>query len=178
MAAHWATEAVHVVPVFGESGALLEHKVFTWFYNVPLTLRGRMGRRAEARSSKPSRLWHALPLGAIGATALLSTQYYYGQRIGHVPTLAEIWWAMLALPLLCGSIATLSAGGATLGGRMIGATLCGACTGVLFSLSAFGIAGWVASPVEIFAGTVWVVFILAVLSPIGALLTELVLPEP
>jgi len=25
MAVHWATSAVHIVPVFGESGALLEH---------------------------------------------------------------------------------------------------------------------------------------------------------
>jgi hypothetical protein len=178
MAAHWATDAVHIVPVFGENGALLEHKVFTWFYNVPLTIRGRMRRRAESRSVLPSRLWHVLPVGAIGAAALLSTQYYYGQRIGHVPTLAEIWWAMLALPLLCGSVATLGAGGAALSRRIIGATLCGVFTGVLFSLSAFGFAGWVSSPVEIFAGTVWVVFILSVLSPIGAAITELVLPEP
>jgi hypothetical protein len=178
MAAHWATEAVHVVPVFGENGALLEHKVFTWFYNVPLTLRGRMRRRAEFRSAKPSRLWHALPLGALGAATLISTQYFYGQQIGHVPTLAEIWWAMLALPLLCGSIITLSAGGATLGQRIIGATLFGVFTGIFFSTSAFWLAGWVSSPVEIVAGTVWVVFILAVLSPIGALATELVLPEP
>ncbi len=178
MAAHWATEAVHIVPVFGENGALLEHKVFTWFYNVPLTLRGRMRRRAEDQSNSPSRIWHVIPLAAIGASALISTQYYYGQRIGHVPTLAEIWWAMLMLPLLCGSIATLSAGGATLGRRLIGATLCGVFTGVFFSLTAFGIAGWVSTPVEIVAGTVWVVFILSVLSPIGALVTELVLPEP
>ena len=33
MAAHWATDAVHIVPVFGERGALLEHWVFCLFYN-------------------------------------------------------------------------------------------------------------------------------------------------
>jgi hypothetical protein len=42
MAGHWATEAVHVVPVFGERGALLEHKIFNLFYNWPLTIRRRM----------------------------------------------------------------------------------------------------------------------------------------
>jgi hypothetical protein len=42
MAAHWATEAVHIVPVFGERGALLEHWVFCLFYNWPLTIRRRM----------------------------------------------------------------------------------------------------------------------------------------
>ncbi len=36
MAGHWATEAVHIVPVFGERGAWLEHAVFDAFYNYPL----------------------------------------------------------------------------------------------------------------------------------------------
>jgi hypothetical protein len=178
MAAHWATEAVHVVPVFGENGALLEHKVFTWFYNVPLTLRGRMRRRAEQRAVKPSRLWHSLPLGVLGAAALVSTHYYYGQHIGSAPTIGDIWWAMLALPLLCGSVVTLSAGGATLGKRIIGATLSGVFAGLLFSVGALWLAGWTATPGGIIAGTVWKVFILAVLAPIGALATEITLPEP
>jgi hypothetical protein len=177
MAAHWATEAVHVVPVFGENGALLEHKVFTWFYNVPLTLRGRMRRRAEFRAEKPARIWHSLPLGLLGASALVSTHYYYGQHTGTVPTLGNIWWAMLALPLLCGSVVTLSAGGATLGKRMIGATLCGVFAGFLFSIGALWFAGWTATTGEMVAGTVWKVFILAVISPIGTILTEISLPE-
>ncbi len=48
MAAHWATEAVHIVPVFGERGALLEHWVFCLFYNWPLTIRRKMRRRRQA----------------------------------------------------------------------------------------------------------------------------------
>jgi hypothetical protein len=47
MAAHWATEAVHIVPVFGERGALLEHWVFYLFYNWPLTIRRKMRKRAK-----------------------------------------------------------------------------------------------------------------------------------
>lgn len=47
MAAHWATEAVHIVPVFGERGALLERWVFCLFYNWPLTIRRRMRKRAK-----------------------------------------------------------------------------------------------------------------------------------
>jgi hypothetical protein len=46
MAAHWATEAVHIVPVFGERGALLEHWVFYLFYNWPLTIRRKMRKKA------------------------------------------------------------------------------------------------------------------------------------
>jgi hypothetical protein len=54
MAGHWATEAVHAVPVFGERGALLEHSVFNLFYNWPLTIRRRMQKRIEWRT-----IWRA-----------------------------------------------------------------------------------------------------------------------
>ena len=178
MAAHWATEAVHIVPVFGENGALLEHKVFTWFYNVPLTLRGRMNRRTQIRSSKPSRIFHALPL-AIGAAAVLAgTQYYFGQHIGRFPTLGNHWWAMLLVALLFGSLATLSAGGAALGKRVIGAALCGVATGVFFLLASQSLAGWIVPPDRVLSGTVWLVFALTVFAPIGAIVTEVSLPEP
>lgn len=35
MASRWATEATHIIPVFGEQGALLEHWVFDIFFNIP-----------------------------------------------------------------------------------------------------------------------------------------------
>lgn len=35
MASRWATNMVHVVPVFGEKGALMEHWVFDTFFNRP-----------------------------------------------------------------------------------------------------------------------------------------------
>jgi hypothetical protein len=35
MAGRWATSAVHIIPVFGEKGALVEHMVFDGFFNVP-----------------------------------------------------------------------------------------------------------------------------------------------
>ena len=35
MASRWATDAVHIVPVFGEKGALFEHFVFDMFFNYP-----------------------------------------------------------------------------------------------------------------------------------------------
>ena len=178
MAAYWATEAVHVVPVFGENGALLEHKVFTWFYNVPLTLRGRMRRRAEKRSEKRSRLWHVLPLAAAAAALLAVTQISFGPYTGNIPTLGNHWWAMLLVPLLFGSLTTLGAGGAALGKRVAGAALCGVATGAFFSLVAANLSSWVATPGGFVAGTVWLVFTLTIFSPIGALVTELNLPEP
>ncbi|UCF93684.1 MAG: hypothetical protein JSW39_05860, partial [Desulfobacterales bacterium] len=54
MAGHWATEAAHMVPVFGERGALLEHGVFNLFYNWPLTIRRRMRLRSQLRAGMES----------------------------------------------------------------------------------------------------------------------------
>lgn len=44
MASRWATSSVHIVPVFGEKGALLEHMVFDAFFNL-LRIAGRHMRR-------------------------------------------------------------------------------------------------------------------------------------
>ena len=49
MAGRWATGAVHVVPVFGEHGALLEHTVFDLFFNVPLTWRRKWQERRDRK---------------------------------------------------------------------------------------------------------------------------------
>ena len=38
LAGRWTKNTVHIVPVFGESGALLEHGVFDLFFNLPLSL--------------------------------------------------------------------------------------------------------------------------------------------
>ncbi len=39
MGGRWSTKMVHVVPVFGERGGLLEHFVFDLFFNMPISLR-------------------------------------------------------------------------------------------------------------------------------------------
>jgi len=46
MAGRWATRMVRLVPVFGESGALLEHWIFDTFFNVPLSIKRRLSRGA------------------------------------------------------------------------------------------------------------------------------------
>jgi hypothetical protein len=45
MAGRWAKSIVHVVPVFGESGGLLEHFVFDVFFNLPLTIKRGFKKR-------------------------------------------------------------------------------------------------------------------------------------
>jgi len=47
LTSHWVTSVVRIVPVFGESGALLEHMVFDLCVNIPLSVRRRcQGERA------------------------------------------------------------------------------------------------------------------------------------
>jgi len=38
MAGSWATKAAHVIPVFGEKGALIEHLVWDGFFNLPISV--------------------------------------------------------------------------------------------------------------------------------------------
>jgi hypothetical protein len=178
MAAYWATNAVHIVPVFGENGALLEHKVFTLFYNVPLTLRGRMRRRAELREALPARRWHLLPVAVVGAAVLAATAYLLSRSLGQMPELSDIWWCMLLTPLICGSLFTLLAGGVAFGGRVVGAVFCGIATGLLFAVATYGLTGWEMPLGQFAAGAVWRLFIAGVLAPIGAIVTEICLPEP
>jgi hypothetical protein len=52
MAGRWATHLVRSVPVFGERGALLEHKVFDMFFNIPVSLRAGWRRRRMRRLAR------------------------------------------------------------------------------------------------------------------------------
>ncbi|UCE54407.1 MAG: hypothetical protein JSV31_02900, partial [Desulfobacterales bacterium] len=179
MAGHWATEAVHVVPVFGERGALLEHSVFNLFYNWPLTIRRRMRKRSEWRATLKPRYWHILLCAITGPAIFMLADFVHYMRFGELPSSWTMWPLAVIVPLLCGSAVTLGAGGASLWKRIISAAGCGACVGVLYS---------VISPVfsyptpidigEIAINCVWRVFVFTILSIIGALLTELKLPEP
>jgi len=45
MAGRWATSIVHIIPVFGERGALLEHWVFDLFFNVPISIRRKFKKK-------------------------------------------------------------------------------------------------------------------------------------
>ncbi|MGA1839309.1 MAG: hypothetical protein ACMUIU_01680 [bacterium] len=179
MAAHWATEAVHIVPVFGERGALLEHGVFCLFYNWPLTIRRRMRTRAEIRTSIQPRYWHIILCSIIGAGIFGIVDFVYLASFGKLPGLNEVWWLSMLLPFICGSIATLGSGGAHLSKRIIGAALCGVVMGVFYTaISAFLGYGGILGASDIVISGVWRIFLFTIFSAIGAILTELKLPEP
>jgi len=179
MAAHWATEAVHIVPVFGERGALMEHWVFNLFYNWPLTIRRRMRLRAELRASQKPRYWH-IPLCVLGGAGVLGLfDATFFARADRLPTLKELWWLVAAVPLFCGVLTSLGSGGATLGRRVIAAATAGGLTALVATL----ISIWVsrtgeAAQVHLLALAAWRVFILTILATVGAIGSELTLPEP
>ena len=173
MSAHWSTEAVHVVPIFGEQGALLEHWVFCLFYNWPLTIRRRMRKRAEARASIKPRYWHVGLCAAATAAIFLLTDFIYRGNFGELPGLRDIWPLVVLAPLICGAAVTLGFGGAALGKRIAGAAVCGVLSGLLYT----AVSVIFSSDGGILAGGIWRVFIFAILATIGAIVTELKLPE-
>jgi hypothetical protein len=179
MAGHWANESVHIVPVFGESGALLEHWVFCLFYNLPLTVRRRIRKRGLLRASMAKRYWH-IPLCAVGAAGIFGiTDFIYLGNVGTLPDLKTIWWLCLCVPMLCGAVVTLGCGGVSLGKRFVGAAVCGVAVGVLYSLvSAFLGPGGDVWGGGIFTNLMWRIFVFSIFSVFGAMLTELKLPDP
>jgi hypothetical protein len=178
MAAHWATDAVHIVPVFGERGALLEHGVFSLFYNRPLTIRRRMKKRSEMRALLPPRYWHIVLCAISGAGILGIGDAFYLRYVGNLPGLVEIWWLALLVPVFCGTLVTLGAGGAVMWKRVTGGAGCGVILGVLYTALPV-ILGY---SVDMGIGTLalngaWRIFIFTLLSTAGVLLTEIGLPE-
>jgi hypothetical protein len=178
MAGHWATDACHIVPVFGEHGALLEHKVFTLFYNWPLTIKRRVGIRTEKRKSLASRVWHAPLLATMAALALTGFEYWHHQKFGELPLLKESWFAFIPLALLLGKSITVWAGGLALGKRFAAAAVGGLIMALFNSLGFYALEinllGESSFPVSL---TLWSLFLFTLTSTVAAILTEIFLPE-
>jgi GNAT superfamily N-acetyltransferase len=135
MAGHWATGAAHIVPVFGERGALLEHAVFDTFFNYPLSVRRRMRQRKEMRSGLKPRYWHVPLCIFSGALLLVSIDLAYFKLFGHIPRFGSIWWLALWPPIFVAAAAASWARGAVLLKRILLGIICGALTGFLYGVS-------------------------------------------
>ena len=85
------------------------------------------------------------------------------------------WWLVVLVPqaLVCGAVVTLGCGGAALGKRIAAAAVCGVLVGALHTAvsATLGYEG------SIGASGVWWMFIFAILATIGAVVTEIKLPE-
>jgi hypothetical protein len=130
MAGHWATEAVHIVPVFGERGAWLEHAVFDAFYNYPLSLGIRIRQRDERAAKTKSRAW-AIPLaGLIGTGLLTALDYLFVRSAGRLPILKDVWWAAFLVPVGAGLLASLWSRRKKMGKRIAAGITAGALVGL------------------------------------------------
>jgi hypothetical protein len=178
MAGHWATEIVHIVPVFGEKGALLEHWIFCLFYNWPLTIRRRMARRAEIRSTLRPRYWHAIFCALISALIFAAADFLYLNKYNEMPGLSGIWWLVMLVPLVCGMAVTLGCSGAKLWKRIVTAAVAGASIGILAAVAAAVISRGQISASSVITQCAMHSFVSTLLSVIGAIVTELVLPDP
>jgi hypothetical protein len=130
MAGHWATEAVHIVPVFGERGAWLEHAVFDAFYNFPLSLGIRIRKRDELATAKKPRIW-AVPLAVLIGTGFAAlVDLLFVRSAGRVPILKDVWWAAFLAPVAAGFLASLWSRRRSMGKRMAAGILAGALVGL------------------------------------------------
>ena len=185
MAGHWATGAAHIVPVFGEHGALLEHAVFGRFYNWPLTIRRRMKTIFEHRKSLAVRRWHVLPVAVAGTGAFALSEWVCLQIWGSLPGILDVWPVLIVLPMLVGAAVTRWAGSATLTARALYAMICGLITGlgaaavhVWIHMSQTGRASFGAVIETLADNTTWGVLLFALLAVVGAVIYEIKQPLP
>jgi hypothetical protein len=182
MAGHWSTGAVHIVPVFGERGAWLEHVVFDMFYNYPLSLGIRIKQRdARAAKTKP-RTW-AIPLAVLLGTGLLALlDFLFVRSAGRVPILKDVWWAAFIVPIAAGFLASLWSRRKKMGKRVAAGITAGALVGLCYGVvntflsplfpDLAAEAGPVALNGALALTVLWKIFIFALLAIPGALLAE------
>jgi len=182
MAGHWATEAVHIVPVFGERGAWLEHAVFDAFYNYPLSLGIRIRKRDELAAAGRPRWW-AMPLAGIIGTAFVTlVDLLFVRSAGRVPVLKDVWWVAFLAPIGAGFLASLWSQRKKMGKRVAAGIMAGALVGLAYGLvnafltplfpglaSAAGAAAAGGAPV---LGILWKTFIFALLAIPGSFIAE------
>ena len=178
MAAHFATEATHIVPVFGERGALLEHWVFRVFYNWPLTIKRRMRKISQLRESLRPRYWHAALCVAAAAVIFALVDAHWLSNTGRLPRLGQIWWLAGIVSLVCGAMVTLGCGGAELWRRVFATAVTGVVLALLYTVISMIIGGGRVAVGDIVIQGRWRVLVFAVLATVGALAAELSQPDP
>lgn len=173
MAGFWATRTVRFVPVFGESGALLEHKIFTLFYNVPLTIRRKMVERAERRKLQRPRLWHAVFVVLVFAGLGGYSEYLSVLRFESGHGLRQMAPMLIAAGFLGGILVNTGSGGASSSQRMMLVLVSGISIGVLIAAISSALNVHVLStPILLLSNIFWCSFIVGLLSVVGAVVAE------
>ena len=186
MAGHWATEAVHVVPVFGERGAWLEHAVFDAFYNYPLSLGIRIRRRDELAAAGKPRRW-AVPAAALAGGAFTGfVELLFVRSSGQAAALKDVWWAVFPAALAAGFLAALWSRRPKMGKRIAAGITAGALVGLIYGLvntylspSFPGFAAQAAAAADpVWLPILWKTFVFALLGIPGAFVAETRPPRP
>jgi hypothetical protein len=177
MAVHWATGAVHIMPVFGEPGALMEHSVFGFFYNWPLTIRSRVARRERQRATHPPRRWHIAVWAVAGAAVMGAAEYLFLSSNHALPTLKDMVWLMIVVSFFTGMAVTLGCGGATLQKRIVSTAIAGVTMGILASGTSLCLGTTQTEVMHLLSGFIWRIFIFTLFAVISAVLTEVFLQD-
>jgi hypothetical protein len=185
MAGNFATNIVHVIPVFGEQGAVLEHAAFDLFFNYPLTVRRRIPLRNRVRALHKPRYWH-VPVATVactGAFAALTVGWH--AMFGSYPSITKIWWATFLIPLLAGRWVLKHGGGCPSTKRIFSAIGCGLLMGLLTGLAHAWIIGTFSSGAPATNSLKWTVqvvswrmFAFTLFAVIGAVIAEVCPREP
>ncbi len=180
MAGHWATGAVHIVPVFGERGAWLEHTVFDLFYNYPLSLRKRIRRRDERNSRRRVRNWTIPAAAAIGTGFLALVDWAYMKLAGQPPVLKNVWWIVLWIPFFFSLAASLGSRRRRMGRRVAAGMMTGALVGFFYAAVNTAApffypsgAAQLSPTIETFVlSALWKIFLFTLLAVIGGFVAE------
>jgi hypothetical protein len=189
MAGHSATGAAHIVPIFGEKGAWLEHAAFDLFYNYPLSLGRRIRERDASFSTRPPRRWTfpAVVGACVVILALIDAGYL--KLSGQMPALVRIWWLVIWIPFLGASLAAGLSRRPRLSRRISLGALAGALMGLIYA--GFGAAlgalakPWPGGPPagdhfvrQLAIQAVWHIFLFLLIAVLGVLIFENRRPEP
>lgn len=173
MVGFWTTKMVNIVPVFGETGALLEHKIFSVSYNLPLTIRRKIWDRRHLRKTQKTRAWHvvliAILLGVSGGYA----EHLYMVKTGFPPSLLFVIPVLAIFGFLSGILINIGSGGASSAKRVVFALMGGIGIGIFSAITPqFINPDLEVTLIELISTIIWHSFITATLCATGAALTE------
>ncbi len=138
-----------------------------------------MNNRSLFRASLQPRYWHIILYGVAGSVIFGIGDFVYIRQFALLPNLGDIWWLVIIVPVLCGSLITLGAGGAPLVKRIISGAIGGITIGLLYTAFTGILSnGDLIEIQNIFTNGLWRIFIFTIFSITGVLLTEMKLPDP
>lgn len=173
MASFMTSRMVGVVPVFGEKGALLEHKIFTLSYNWPLTIRRKFWYRKDIREAQQVRSWHIAPIAIIFGILYGLAEYFYLTWVNALPSLLLVNIIFIGLGVLVGVLINSGSGGASSLRRVMFAVIGGLIAGVLATVTPYFMdVREFATLVDFIIANIWNSFVVATFASIGATLKE------